>query len=650
MTWARPDLLALLLLVPGILLLVVLGESTRRRHLAAVASLDLWSSLLPPRVQRARLWQAALAVVAMLALALAAAGPRLGFEWQQQKVEGVSIVVVFDVSRSMDAQDVSPSRVERARREVLDLVSLLRGDSVGLVIFAAGPYVRIPLTVDYDTFIWAVKDSSSATIRAQGSALAGALDAATGLLDKATGSGKAILLVSDGESHDPPEALDAAIAKAQAADVHVYTLGIGLPDGAPIPLEAGGFKKDASGNVVLSRLDEDVLQRLAASTGGAYVRAVASDDDVRALYETEIRGKLDASERGVRREKLWHERFQWPLGLALVTLSVSALLGVGKGRARSTGRALAAGLAWACLMAWPSAAWAGAAEDGQSALRAKEWGRAAELLGQARVEEPSDLESVRGLAEALYRLGRVREAEQLFRTLAAQDPDHRAVHLYNAGNAAYKGGRLADALEDFRAAAEADPGLAAAQTNATAVEREIAARAEPPPPQEQEGDSQDQAQEGEEQAGQEGAPQEGQDGQADGEAQPADGGQEPGQQGKQGEEPGEQGASQEKPGSSEGQPPEGADGTPGSGEPTQDDKGERTGEPAPSADGEGEPAEGEGEALSAEGEGDGAETEGEGPSVGTGEMTSEQASRLVESVPDGTPRVVVGGRDTEKDW
>ncbi len=665
MSWARPDLLALLLVVPVVLVGVILAERARRRVLLALAAIETLPVLVSGAVARARAVQAALATVAALGLALAAAGPRLGFEWQQQSVEGVSLVVVLDVSRSMDAQDVTPSRLERARREIVDLVGLLRGDAVGLVIFAAGPYVRIPLTVDYDTFLWAVEDSSSDTIRAQGSALSGAVTAATGLLEKATGSGKAILVVSDGEGHDTDTEIDAALERARAAGVRIYALGVGEPGGAPIPVATGGFKKDNTGNVVLSRLDEAALQRLAAATGGAYVRAVASDDDVRALYVDEIRGKLDAAERGVRREKLWHERFQWPLAGALLAMVASSALGVGH-RARGNGSTTAAAAVALLLAAvHPATALAGPREDGFAAVQAQQWARAAELLGQARVEDPGDVQVSQGLAEALYRAGRYREAEQLFRTLAAQDPEHEAVHLFNAGNAAYRGGRLGDALQSFRGAVAADPEMKAAQGNAAAVEKEIAARTSPPPPEDQQSQSGQQGEPGEDgqadaqqQSGQPGEQgesgeqaqqaQQGEQQPGQGEQQPGQGEQQPGEQGDEqaSGQPGEQAQAQE------GTPPEpGQQGEPqATGGPTDDDEGRREA----TAEGEptGEPgAEGEGTtALSDEGEpGAGGTIEG-AESGGRDGMSAEQAARLVDSIPDGTPRVVVGGADTEKDW
>ena len=656
MTWARPDLLALLLAVPIVLVAVVLAERARRRVLAVFAALETLPLLVNSGVTRARTLQAVCAVLAASGLVLAAAGPRLGFEWQQQSVEGVSIAVVLDVSRSMDAADVSPSRLERARREILDLAGLLRGDAVALVIFAAGPYVRIPLTVDYDTFLWAVEDSSSDTIRAQGTALAGALEAAVGLLGNASGSGKAILVVSDGEGHDESAALDAALAAARDAEVRVYALGIGDPGGAPIPLPEGGFKKDASGSVVLSRLDEAALERLASATGGAYVRAVPSDDDVRALYVDEIRGKLDAAERGVRREKLWHERFQWPLALALAAMLGSAALGIGRRSRSGAGRAVAAaGLVFA--LTFSPRAEAGAREDGIAALRAQQWARAAELLGQARVDDPTDVAVSQGLGEALYRAGRFREAEQLFKTLAEQDSENKAVHLYNAGNAAYRGGRLADAARSFRGAVAADPALAAAQSNADAVEKEIAARTKPPPPEDAQdqgsgqGDSEDPGQgsaseqSGDAQPGEDGQASEGGEAgagsKADGEAAP--GGQSPNPAGQGPQPDGSGGDAAATPG--EGTPPGGAG-------QTGDDGGERQPGEATPAVGDEEGGAGEGEELSGEvGEpGSDASGGGGGGSASPGAMTPEQAARLVDSIPDGKPRVVVGGSGTEKDW
>lgn len=328
MTWAHVDWLMLLVLVPVVSLGAFWAWRRRARDLARLGTPQMLARLLSGGVASARLAQAVLAPLIVFAMVLALAGPRLGFDWEQTKMEGVSIVAVLDVSRSMDAEDVSPSRMVVAKRELGDFSKLLRGDAVGLVLFAQGAWTRIPLTTDYATWRWALDDTTTGTIQAQGTSLAGALDAALRLLERADGSGKAILLLSDGEDHDDDDALTAALGRVVEAQGHVYVIGVGTPQGAPVPEEGGGFKKDAAGGVVVSKLDEARLSRIAQATGGAYVRSVPGDGDVRGLYETEIRGKLTAAERGVRRDKLWHEQYPWPLMLGLLGMVISAAVGI----------------------------------------------------------------------------------------------------------------------------------------------------------------------------------------------------------------------------------------------------------------------------------------------------------------------------------
>lgn len=679
MSWAHPELLSLLLLVPVVLVGAVLAWRRRSAALARIAAVEALRALIPPRAGRARAVQAVASVVAVAGMALAAAGPQLGFEWEQRRMEGVSIVVVLDVSRSMDAQDVSPSRLEAARRELEDFTGLLKGDTVGLVLFAEGAWVRIPLTTDYSTFLWSVKDSSSDTIQAQGTALSGALDAATKMLARAPGTGKAVLVVSDGESHEKPEELQAATSRAAAAGVRIYALGVGEASGAPIPLAEGGFKKDEGGNVVLSKLDEATLSGLAAATGGAYVHAVASDEDVRGIYEGEIRGKLEAAERGVRREKRPEERYQWPLGAAALVMAVSAGAGIGPRRPGSRGwwrrrtAAAAASVLVGLIVASPARA--GARDDGMKAYEAQNWAEAARLLGQARVEDPGDSELGTALGTALYRAGRYRESEQIFESLASSttDPAEKAIHSFNAGNAAYRGGRLDKALEDFKASETASPAFEPAQKNGAAVAKELAARQQ----QKQQQDSQDQdgksgqdGQQGDQSQANQGAGDQGQQQQAQ------DNGQ--GQQGQEGQQQGQQGQAAQQ----QGQPPEGQggaqQGTPSGGDPGQQGAqaakdGAQQGASPASPDGKdpaggvrdpSDPAGGGTDtdaaaaAQAAEGGTDtdphgedaaGAVTDGGGEEDGQG-MSPTEASRLVDSVPDGKPRVAINGRSSGKDW
>jgi Ca-activated chloride channel family protein len=638
MSWGQPELLVLLVAVPILAWGLLVAWRRRVAALHAFAAAPALAALVPPGILRARASQAVLSCVALTAAVLAAAGPRLGFHWQQQTMQGIQLVVVLDVSRSMDATDAPPSRLEQARRELQDLVAQLRGDAVGLVVFAAGSHVRIPPTVDYDTFLWAARDSSSETLEAQGTHLAGALDGATQLLTRARGSGRAIVLVSDGEDHGSAEDLDLALQRARDADVRVFALGVGTPEGAPVPLQGGGFKTDSRGAVVVSRLQEDVLRKVASATGGAYVRAVPSDDDVRALVQDEIRGKLAAGARGVRRERVWHERFQWPLAVALFAMAGSAAWGV----RRRAGAARVAAIAPLLLLALHGEAWAGAREDGAAALRARRWDEAVRHLGQARVERPADHEVSWMLGEALLRSGRAQEAEGVFRDLAVRDPARKARHLYNAGHAAYAGGRLEQAERDFSAAVEADPTLKQAESNRDAVRREVAARRSPPQNKPQDG-----------QNGSEGGGSGAQG--AQGQAQPQGG----------------NGAAaskaaddkQRKAQGREGNAPEGnPEGSPSGESAARDaqasrERADRTGEG--SADGgvresgdspPGAPEEGveEGAAgLQAQGNSSSVSEAAVAPS---GPLRADEAARLVDAVPDGRPRVVLQGNVSKEDW
>jgi Ca-activated chloride channel family protein len=628
-TFGEPALHVLLLLVPLALAAFVYAHRRREGALQGLLSEAALRSLVPAGARAARVWQAVLGVVAILGLGLAASRPQLGFTWQQRTAKGLNIVVILDVSRSMDAADVSPSRIERARRELTDLAGLLKGDSVGLVLVANGAYVRLPLTTDYGTFLWALGDTTTSTIAAQGTSMSGGIDSATQMLTRAGSAGRAIVVVSDGELHDPPEALSAALVRAREADVHIYALGVGNPEGAPIPLAEGGFKKDRQGDVVMSRLDANSLRALAAATGGAYVQAVAGDDDVRGLYEGQIRASLKAEEREVRREQIPNEHYQWPLAVALFALVGSAWAGVGPRRPKAvSGSALALLIG----LGWPMSAQAGPREEGLDAMKRLDWPAAIDKLGQARVEAPGDTEVGQGLGQALYRAGRFREAEQVFLSLAAADPDHTPVHLYNAGNAAYRDGRLETAADHFDDAAKRDPELASATRNGAAVKKEIALR------EQQEQEQQDGQQGGEPQDGQQGGePQDGQqgggpqDGQQDAEPQNGQQGAEP-QDGQQGAEPqdGQQGAEPQD-GQQDAEPQDGQQGQPqGDGQPA-----------GPAVADPGDPDADSGDAAGAIATGD---------EPGDDRMTAEEAARLVDSVVDGRPRTRIGGDTTEKDW
>jgi Ca-activated chloride channel family protein len=405
---------------------------------------------------------------------VALAQPRWGFRWSELKQEGTNIVVVLDTSLSMDAQDVSPSRMERAHREIFDLVDNLRGDRVGLVLFSGGAYTRMPLSLDYQAMRTMVRRSTTTTLKSQGSDLGAAIRTAVEVSGDADEADRAIVIVSDGEDQ-----IGNAVAEAKAAreaGAHIFTVGVGTTDGAPIPLRKGGFKKSKNGDVVLTKLGEQTLQEIAAVGGGAYVRSVAGSADMRAIYEDEILGKLKRAEQTVRREKIWTERFQWPLGLAW-------LLGLLAFAVR--GRGLPVALVLFCALGSPPAM----AES-----------EAIANLTAAQVANPDDLELAERLGGALFQAGRFNEAENVLSSVSDRSKEQvdRARARYNSGLSAYRGGRLTEALEAWQRVLQDNPEHGEAKKNAAAVQAEIQKRlGEDPPPQDGDQD-QEQSDEGEE--------------------------------------------------------------------------------------------------------------------------------------------------------
>jgi Ca-activated chloride channel homolog len=479
-SWGNAGILYLLWGLPVVvILLAFLGR--RRRTL--VARLGVLVS--PDERRRTALrhrFRAILHVLALVLVVFALAQPRWGFRWQDLHREGLELVVVLDVSSSMDAQDVSPSRLERAKRKIFDLSELLTGDKVGMVLFAGGAFPRMPLTLDYTALRDLAADTSSQTLVAQGSDLGAALDVARSLLAGEGQADKAILVLSDGEDQigKAREAAD----RAAAEGIHLYAIGVGTVEGAPVPQAGGGFKKDSSGERVLSRLDEKVLQEIAARGSGAYVQSTAGPADIQGIFRDEIKGKLQSAETGVRREKIWDERFQWPLALAFASFvwaeSIERFLFRRRPRKGSSPLGILA-LLVATLSILPRA---GRAELPPEVQR----------LLQEQVRDPDDLDLAERVGEALYQAGEYDRAREVLADVAerATEPEQRTRARYNAGLSAYRSGHLTEAIEDWDGALQSKADHEPSRQNLTAAQKELAARLQEEQQDQQKSDSQSQ--------------------------------------------------------------------------------------------------------------------------------------------------------------
>lgn len=316
-----PALFLLVLLIP-VTAFLVWRNRVRLLALRRLGDPALIRALAPSISVERRWWKIGLWLAAVAALIVALARPVWGVDLDVIETQGISVMVVLDVSTSMNAQDVAPSRLERARLAIRELFDRLAGNEIGLILFAGTAFVQFPLTTDSisaQSFLNAV---STDAITLQGTAIEDALRLAMNTFSPQSPAAKVIVLMTDGESHEGNALAAAGDAAEQGITIH--TVGFGDPQGSAIPLldERGlpaGYKTDAAGNVVLSRLDEETLQAIAERAGGVYQLADV-DAVVKAINSTQA-GVLET-----RTEQRGVERFGIFVALALLALSLEMLL------------------------------------------------------------------------------------------------------------------------------------------------------------------------------------------------------------------------------------------------------------------------------------------------------------------------------------
>ena len=327
MHWAHPERWGWLWLLPGLAAWWGWAFRARRRALARVAAPALLPHLAGSVDWAMRRLKAGATLCGIAALLLALIGPQWGFRWQQVTRRGVDLIIALDVSKSMLTEDVKPSRLARAKLAIADLADQLRGDRVGLVAFAGTAFLQCPLTVDYGALLLTLEETDADTIPRGGTALAAAIRESLRALEASSSVSRAIVIISDGESHEG-DALAAAREAAQAG-VPVFTIGIGTMEGELIPLvDAQGqrtFLQDRDGRTVKSRLEEVVLKDVAFATGGGYVRATPTASGLDLLYRERI-ANLEPREQGSAMQKQHELRFQWMLAAALLLFGLEPWL------------------------------------------------------------------------------------------------------------------------------------------------------------------------------------------------------------------------------------------------------------------------------------------------------------------------------------
>lgn len=287
------------------------------------AEKKLRSVLMPSYSKGKSIMRFGIIILAIMFLIVAAADPQVGTKVENVKQTGIDIYIILDVSLSMEAQDIKPSRLEKAKLEISNLIQKLRGDRIGLIVFAGEPFVQFPLTTDYSAANLFLSAAGVNTVPDQGTAIAAAINLATKSFNYSSKTEKVMVIFTDGEDHEGN--LSDAIDEAKKNNIKIYTIGLGSPDGVPIPIlnEQGqtvGFKKDQDGNVVLTKLDESALKDIASGTGGQYMRGTNDRDELDMIYK-DLSG-IKKTEFGEKVVTDYEDRFYYFLIPAIILLII----------------------------------------------------------------------------------------------------------------------------------------------------------------------------------------------------------------------------------------------------------------------------------------------------------------------------------------
>jgi len=297
----------------------------KRKVAAQFGDRDVISRLMPDISQFRVYFKFTLLLTIIGGILLALANPQVGSKIEKAQRKGVDLIIALDVSNSMLAQDIQPSRIERARQAISRLIDELENDRIGLIVFAGKAYTQLPITTDYSAAKMMLSTVRPDMVPVQGTAIGQAIDMAMASF-KDDKSSKAIIIITDGENHDE-DAIEKA-EEAAKAGIKVFTVGMGLAEGAPIPVykdgKMNGFKKDRDGQTVITRLDETMLVKIADAGGGIYVRASNTQAGVRKVYD-EI-GKMEKTTFETMNFSDYEDRFQYFAGLAILLLAFDFVL------------------------------------------------------------------------------------------------------------------------------------------------------------------------------------------------------------------------------------------------------------------------------------------------------------------------------------
>jgi len=479
-----------LLLIPILIALFIRAERRGTIRLREFVSARLLPQLAGTVNRPRRMLRFGLQLLGFALAIVSLAQPRWGYTFEDVKRKGLDLLIAVDTSRSMLSNDVQPNRLERVKLAAHDLINELQGDRVGLIAFAGRAFLQAPLTIDYDAALESVNDLDTKTIPEGGTNISAAITLATQSFGKSAVGNRALVIFTDGEELSG-DAVKNAKAAADAG-VRIFTIGVGTSSGSLIPLsgEDGetSFVKDSAGQVVKSKLDEKRLREVAQAAGGFYLHLENGPRTMQQLY-TEGLAKMQAAEMDVRLSRRPIERYEWPLGAALVVLALSILIGE---RKRSRERvyaqrpakiATAAAALWLafCQFGFGAPPGLDAYRDGKFSDAYSQFQQTLKTHPQSRAEDKLQFDS----GAAAYKSEEYGKALESFsQALLSSDNGLQSKSHYNLGNTLYQRGetqknddkKLSDwtnALDHYQQTLKIEPQNKEAKDNYDYVKKKI---------------------------------------------------------------------------------------------------------------------------------------------------------------------------------
>ena len=461
----HPEYLWFLLLIPALGVGFFIVNVWQRKLLHRFVGEALVSQLAPEVSLAMRIVKQAFVLLALACLILAVANPQVGTRLEEVKREGIDLFVALDVSLSMKSEDIRPSRLEKAKRDVSELLRKLSGDRVGMVVFAGDAFVQFPLTADYaaaDLFLSAIDVDA---VPVPGTMIGSAIEVALKSFSKDVPTQKAVVIVSDGENTEGD--VMGAVEDAKKAGVRVYSVGMGTPEGGPIPvLNQNGvrvdYKRDQSGSIVLTKLDESMLQQIAATTGGSYHRATSGGNEINDIFK-EL-SSLEKVEFGTKQITGYETRYQYPLAFAILFLIIELMLSEKRTKLAVWFKKLLPAAVTVFLIVILSASAAAQTvrshiSEGNHVYDKNKYTDAEVEYKKALEKNPKSNEAQFDLGNSYYKQQRFDEAMREYGNASTlmKSPEERAAAYYNAGNSLYQSQKYQEAVDAYKRSLRLNP-------------------------------------------------------------------------------------------------------------------------------------------------------------------------------------------------